>query len=112
MAKELVSMKIDKAAREKRYAEPATLATDAPEYPWGVRLQLSDEELEKLGIDTLPAIESEVLVYAKAMVVSTSVEDSAGGPARKSLSLQITDLCLEAPGASKKSDAEAIFGKG
>jgi hypothetical protein len=111
MAQELVSMKVDKAARDKRYSEPS-IATDAPEYPYGLSLTLDEEALDKLGIDTLPATETHVMVYAKAMVTSVSVNESTGSGKRKSVSLQITDLCLEAPGSSKKTDAEAIFGKG
>src|SRR5688572_2836684 len=108
MADKLVSMKVDKAAREKKYAEP-TVAADSPEYPWGLQLNLGDEELEKLGVEDLPGTDVAVKVYAVATVTRISVDESDGAK-RRSMTLQITDLCLE-PVKKKKSDLEILFAK-
>ena len=39
-----------------------------PEFPWGTRIDLNDETLEKLDLDPNLAVGSTVLVIAKAKV--------------------------------------------
>ena len=103
----LVSMKIDRAAREAKYSEKS-VAADAPAYPWGLSLTLDEEALDKLGIE-LPEVDEKVAVIAKATVTNVSSNSSAGGEKRRSVSLQITELCIE-PGASTKKAEEALYG--
>ena len=106
----LVSMKIDKKAREKM-AEPSTLLSDAPIYPYGLQLRLDEEALDKLGEDHLPEVGGTVMVLAKAKVTSVSSNESDSGK-RRNVELQITDLCLEAAANdTKKSDADVLYGK-
>ncbi len=103
MAAKLVSMKIDRAAQEAKYSEKS-VAADAPAYPWGLTLNLDEDALEKLGID-LPDVDTKVMVIAKARVTSVSANQSTGGEKRRSLSLQIEELCLEPGGTTKKAEA-------
>jgi len=112
----MVSMKISKAEREKRYKSLETSAVvDAPIYPWGLSLNLDEEALEKLGIDTLPEVGKPLLLMARVDVTSVSENKhtSEGGESRESRSvgLQITDLCLE-PEPDKGSVADRLYGKG
>lgn len=101
----LVSVKIDKAAQEKRYAEPS-VAADRPMYPWGLSVNLDTETLEKLGLaDDLPEVGSMMKLEAKVDVVSVSENETAGGGKSCSVSLQITDLGLSAP----KEPAEKLY---
>lgn len=51
--------------------------------------------LAKLKLATLPKAGTTMLIEARVQVESVGVRDGAGGEQR-SLSLQITDLCLEA----------------
>lgn len=78
------SMKMSKSEQEK----PMTV--DAPsgdEYPWGLRLNLEQQSIKKLGMKELPEIGSEVMVHAKAKVVGARMSEN-----EKSLELQITDM--------------------
>lgn len=105
----LVSMKLTKKAREKNMAGP--MESDAAIYPYGLQLRLDEEALDKLGEDTLPDVDTTILVIAKAKVTSVSSNATSAGT-RRSLELQITDLCLEDPGDDKsKSLASALYGK-
>lgn len=91
MAKDLVSMKLSKTARENM-TSPSKY--EGPEYPWGLGLSLDDGSLTKLKIDELPDPGDEVYVIAKAKVTSVESRDGEYGKHR-SVSLQITDLCVE-----------------
>src|SRR5262245_6614792 len=106
---ELKSMKIDPKEREKRYKE--TVAVDAPQYPYGLSLHLDDECMAKLGMSTLPQVGKQVMVYALANVTSVSENDSESGGKRQSVSLQITDLCLEKPPAKESDAGKALYGE-
>lgn len=108
MAAKLVSMKITPAELKKR-TEPRSLAEgDAPAYPYGLSINLDDDALTKLGIgDDLPESETEMVLVAKVEVTNVSSSDSAGGGKRRSISLQITEMCLEE--GSSKDAADTLY---
>lgn len=108
MATKLVNMKVSKAEREARYSEKS-VAADAPSYPYGLSINLDDEALEKLGLEELPAVDAKVMIVAKATVTNVSSNASTGGEKRRSIALQITDLCLES-GSSKDAATELYKG--
>jgi hypothetical protein len=104
----LVSMKMSSAEQRKR-TEPSSIASDAPMYPWGLSLNLDNETLEKLKVDELPEVGDERLVIAKVKVTSVSSNESESG-SNKSVSLQITEMCLE--DAGEKAAAESkLYGE-
>lgn len=107
---DLVNMKIEPAAREKKYAEAATSPAEGNLYPWGLTLSLDDEALEKLGMEALPKADAKMFVYAKATVTRVESTDSAPGGKRRSVSLQITDLLLE-PTKAKRPAADVLYPK-
>lgn len=108
MAK-LVSMKIDRKAREKMMDAP-TLATEGPQYPWGLSLSLEQESLKKLGLSVGELeVGQEVSVIAKARVVSLSSNQSEGNDKNESASLQLTDVCVELEGADAAKALNALY---
>jgi len=104
---ELVSMKIDPKAREARYAESAMV--ERPSYPYGLSIHLDDEALEKLGLEKLPEVGTELALVAVVDVTSVSENENPGGKTR-SVSLQITKMCLE-PKKAGKSTTEKLYAK-
>jgi hypothetical protein len=101
---EMVSMKLTPRAA-KAAVEPAYTP---PPYPWGLSLTLDDEVLEKLGATRLPAVGAELLLHARVTVTRVEASESDERKTR-SVSLQITALCLE----STSTDAEyadVLFG--
>lgn len=83
---------------------------DEPAYPYGLCITLDAEQLDKLGINTLPKVGAEMMIKAKAYVKSTSAYETQGGK-DMSVSLQITDLDLS--GMDRQKDqAEAMYGEG
>lgn len=101
----LINMEMSKEeAKEETQPSPA----DAPKYPWGLCITLNDDSLEKLGVDSLPEVETEVTIVAKAQVSRTSAYQSNGGEAERSMELQITDMQL---GGIGPSVADVLYGK-
>lgn len=102
----LKSMKIDKAAQKKKYSE-ASVAIDAPSYPYGLELRLDKDALKKLGLtDNLPKVGTSLKLEALVDVTSVSEHESSRGT-DCSLSIQITDMGLS---AAKDDDAgDALY---
>lgn len=99
----LISMKMSK---QEKAEEKKARAWKHPDYSWGLRLNLDDECMGKLGLDASKMTAGEsVFLTAKAKVVSTSVSASEG---RKSqgVELQITDMALE---SGDKSDFDGAW---
>lgn len=92
----LVSMKLpprDKADAEVLYPSPSGTRE---EYPYGLRINLGNEQLAQLGITKLAELGAEFTITAKAEVCSRNEYESEGdksGP-RRNLELQITSLAV------------------
>jgi hypothetical protein len=103
---ELKSMKMD-AAEAKAATELSV--SDRPEYPWGLRLNLSNEALEKLGFKNLPEVGTKMTLVANVEVCSVSAHESKGGDKHRSMDLQITDMGL-AVDEGKPDPATKLYG--
>ncbi len=85
---------------------------DAPKYPWGLCITLNDDSLEKLGVKTLPAVDTEVTIVAKAVVSATRENQTQGGDSEASMDLQITDMQVDGLDADLFGRAAAmLYGK-
>jgi len=96
----MTSMKM--TAQEVKADTVITKEDNKPRYPWGLRVDLNDDSLSKLGITNLPAVGEKMNLMATVEVTSVS-SHSSGNNNRKSVELQITEMALEKP--SKKNDA-------
>ncbi len=82
---------------KKEAKEANKLATpyeDQERYPYGLRLDLNNDTLEKLGITKLPAVGTVLMFEAKAKVVG-SRQSATESSDNRSIELQITHLDLE-----------------
>lgn len=103
---QLVSMK--KSAEEMRDDKSDACCApsgDQPAYPYGLRIDLNDESLAKLGITTLPAVGTTMKLLAVVEVSSASQYESEQGKDRN-ICLQITEMALDtgAPAARSEGD--------
>ncbi len=106
MPEHLVSMKITK--KEKKFLE-SPISADTPKFPWGLEINLQNEELAKLGITVLPELGTKGSLIANVTVTRASEsEDQRNGKTKKSrsLTLQITDLKVD---AKSETAANIIF---
>lgn len=82
---------------------------DLPQYPYGLTVNLCDDELAKLGITELPAVGTVMQLTALVEVCSISQYENQDG-ADKSMNLQITDMELAAGNGAAKPIANRIYG--
>lgn len=80
------------AEEAKEYTQPSV--SEAPEYPWGLCINLDDDQLAKLGLKGLPAVGAEIHIIAKGTVTSTSSNARQDGDSEASMSVQITDMAI------------------
>ena len=83
------SMKLTKS--ESETSMPVEAKSDAPLYPYGLRLELNDESMKKLGLEELPEVGETMMLMAKVVVERVSQNDTKDGK-RQDMSLQITDM--------------------
>lgn len=94
---DLKSMKLpprDKSAEEKMYPTMCGDDGDGPKYPYGLCINLDEQQLDALGLKDSPKVGGTVTIQAKAEITSVSENQTQDGT-RRSLSIQITDLGLE-----------------
>ncbi len=91
---------INLKSEEKKEKEMPLMSS--MEYPYGLRLILDHETLEKLGIKELPQMGAKVNIEAIAEVVSVSACADHEGEIENTICLQITDMDLKKQSAAKK----------
>jgi hypothetical protein len=103
---DLINMKM--GAEERSEQRPVEPKDSAPQYPWGLRISLNNDDLEKLGLTDMPKAGSAVMITAKAVVASVRTYSSADlgkstlmgdeGENENSMDLQITDMRVKREG--------------
>lgn len=84
-----------------------TASSDAPEYPHGLRIYLTEKELEKLMLPKDPELDDELKIKGLVKVVELSKDDVVNGKDGKRMVLQITDFELD----SNKTDSDKFYGE-
>lgn len=83
---------------------------DAPEYPYGLCIDLRKEQLAKLSITALPEIGSTMKIHANVFVKSTYTHNDKNDGKDSSVTLQITDMeILPAEGKSNNDTMSAML---
>ena len=110
-----------KGLTHMEHSEPDTMGdlNDNPEnYPPGLRIYLTEKELEKIGLD-MPKVGEMVHLMAMTKVCSTHASDGAAGPG-SGVCLQITHMKAEVEDSEDIGDnepkdtrtpAQKIYGK-
>jgi hypothetical protein len=84
-------MKMTKAEKkENSLAKPY----EAPNYPYGLRLRLESDQLEKLGLESLPKVGAKMVIEATGVVTSVSQNESKDYNSR-CVEIQIESLAVE-----------------
>lgn len=102
----MINMKM--SAEEASEYSP-TAMSEAPIYPYGLRIHLDDDALKKLGMPALPAVDQTMMISCRVLVVGVSSNQTQGGDREDCVQLQITDMEI-GPDNSGKSAAEKLYG--
>ena len=93
------------AEEKKDFSTPSSMK--APSYPYGLKISLGPEELEKLGIQDAPELDAEMEFKIKAFVSEVRKNDTEGDEKEFSVELQIKEMEQK---KSEKSASEALYG--
>lgn len=99
-------------AREEGLYGAATPMAPSP-YPYGLRLNLTQDELSKLGYEELPPAGTEIRLEAVAVVTRSCTEDpdADGDIDYVCVEMQITQLGVEQEGESSGKDSDRDSGR-
>lgn len=104
--KNLIDMKRSKADMKEESAN-TPVSESQEQYPYGLRIMLDKDELEKMGMKKLPIIGDEFMIEAMCKVVSVS-ENASENNETSSVSLQIIHLGMEPHQAKPKTALDAM----
>ena len=91
----MVDMKRTPAEKTKEADQMIPTPASRPDYPWGLCISLTQEELDKLDLDDEVEVGDMVHLHAMAKVTSVSKTDNeATGPCCR-VELQITHIAAE-----------------
>lgn len=99
---EIVSMKLKKKSKKERDAQCCPSHEDQEQFPWGMRMHLGNEELEKMPKLGNRNVGDEIFIVGRAKIVEKSSNEEQtpkGTKERKRMEIQVTDF-----GAYPKSD--------
>ena len=92
MKKNLTDMKL---STKKAKLATAPIGEESPPYPWGLRITLEDEALNKLGKGTKGfGIGARMSMECQVEVVSVSESEELKGRKNRSVGLQIIKMAL------------------
>jgi hypothetical protein len=108
MSDHLVDMKLT-----KKEAKDNEVASESPRYPYGLKINLDDEELKKLGFDTLPDVGDEFIVVGVGPVTSVHEREDQDGTDRSfSIQLEKLEVGPAVKGGAATDSALAAVSKG
>ncbi len=92
----LTSLKITKKEIKEREKEMSVGlgSSDGERFPYGTRLDLDNDTIEKLGIKDLPPVGATMMIEAKVTVIG-SRQSATKERTNRNLELQITDMELD-----------------
>lgn len=99
----LTNMKRSK--KERKRLNEAAITSDEPAVPYGLRITLDDESLDKLGFKKLPDVGDRMVVAAIGTVKSVS-EHSSTRNKNRDVSIELEKLDVSPVPARKAKSAE------
>lgn len=106
--KGLTDMKRVKKSEEATDPVVSENKLDEPDYPYGLKVRLEKDDLEKLGLSELPEVGTTIKITADAVVDGVSSSNYKSGGDNKSVELQITSMQIDAqePGMTEQPEME------
>lgn len=92
----LVSMEMDD---DSKLDSVIPGVAEQPDYPYGLRICLTDKEMPKLGLSPDCRVGDDVMFMCRAVVTSVSSNSTAAGQCDR-VELQICDMCVQPDAAA------------
>lgn len=105
MTVKLKDMRLSKSDKEE--IRETAVASDPPEFPFGLRIHLNEESIEKLNMGKLPSPGSEMMAMVKLRVESASINKTEEKMDRN-LSLQITKMGIKNVDEDIEEESERV----
>lgn len=102
----LVSME---KSQESMKESCAPISCDHDKYPYGLRIHLDNDTLQKLGITELPKVGDKFTIEAVAIVSDTHGSQREDGKVNNSMGLQICEMACSQ--STKKSASDKLYDK-
>lgn len=95
---------------EEKIDQILPIPMDRPDYPMGLRICLTDREMEKMGVDASDACVGGLIhLHAMARITSVSSDDRNGHKSCR-IELQIEDMCVESEDEeNEEADASEVL---
>ena len=99
---------------EKKDMSTPSLVSELPKYPYGLKITLEPDVLDKLELYDAPKVGEKKMILAIAEVVAVRKEDGRGDVKKFSVELQIQQLdCKKEEADGQKVDAaKSLYGSG
>lgn len=94
----MVSMKRTPEDKREDMGEPASIEAIAPDFPWGLCINMDYDELEKLGMKELPQVGSQFGMHIKVQVTMCRKSPVEGVEEENGCTLQIIEAAVVPPG--------------
>lgn len=94
-----------KMSKEKAKTEHMCEPESGPRFPHGLRVELNDDSLAKLGMTTLPTVGEEMIVVGIGKVTNVSQHDSGNNKSRN-VSIQLEKM--EVGPTTEKTAVDAV----
>lgn len=101
------SMKM--SAEERKNGGPETAAVPKEDYPYGLRVRLNSDSIEKVGMTELPKVGTKMVMLARVEVVSTGQYQTDSGK-DQNMELQITHLDFGPDDEEGETKSDKLYG--
>lgn len=96
MKMQMQSMKLPKLSKKEMGEKiTASYPGDREEYPYGLRLNLNEDQIKKLEGLFDADVEGEIMIHAKAKIIDKRSHDMKGGKTERNIELQIMDMACK-----------------
>jgi hypothetical protein len=90
----MINMQVDEKDAKKETIE--AIENEEPKYPWGLQLNMNNDELEKLGLmDEKIKVGDEIRIEAVCKVIGVNEDETLNEGIRKNVRYQITEMEIE-----------------
>jgi len=107
-----MALKSMKLSEEDKKEETMPSVMDRPSYPYGLKIHLSEECVERLGMNEAPQVGSKFMMLAQVEVVDVHQTEKGDDKKYYSMGMQITDMDLQKVKKEESKDtASTLYGE-